>query len=31
LHKIVDAAIERISSAPSAAYSSKEHSMAHLR
>jgi 8-oxo-dGTP pyrophosphatase MutT (NUDIX family) len=31
LHKIVDAAIERISSAPSAAYSSKQHSMAHLR
>ena len=31
LHKIVDAAIERISSAPSVAYSSKQHSMAHLR
>lgn len=31
LHRIVDAAIERISSAAGVAYSSKQHSMAHLR
>lgn len=31
LHKIVDAAIQRISSAPPVAYSSKQHSLAHSR
>jgi NTP pyrophosphohydrolases including oxidative damage repair enzymes len=31
LHKIVDAAIQRISTAPPVAYSSKQHPVAHLR